>query len=255
MKARMKLKLNKNLDNPKRAGPSPARWTHPMSPPARGRVGSIFILLISFFILPLCSGCAVLAMAAHGAGQKVAATYSGLAGQSVGVMVWAERGVRADWPAIQLDLANLVQDKLRKSTAPEVKGVTWPVKSASIVRYQDDHPGIEAVPVTDVAPSLGVSRLIYIELENFSTRSDTSYQMFRGNVTATLKVIETQNNKSSIGYQESDIHSFFPPKSAPEGVLDSNDLTIYRGTLDELSDEIVNRLTTHEVYEEMAGDK
>jgi hypothetical protein len=215
---------------------------------------TLLILLISSFILSYCNGCAVFVMAARGAGTKQAAAYAGLAGQSVGVMVWVDRGVRADWPAIQLDLANLIQDNLSKSGAIEIKGTTWPIQPASIVRYQNDHPGIEAVPITDTAPNLGVSRLIYIELENFSTRSETSYQMYRGNVTATLKIIQIQNGVSSIGYQESDIHVFFPPKSAPEGVLDSNDQVIYRGTLSELSDEIVDRLTTHQVYDEMAGD-
>jgi hypothetical protein len=194
-------------------------------------------------------------MAGNAMGQKQPAVYAGITGQSVGVMVWAGRGVRADWPSLQLDLANLVQDKLRKSAAPEIKGTTFPIEPASIVRYQSDHPSIDASPVTDIAPNLGVSRLLYIELDDFSTRSETSYQMFRGNVTATLKVLQTQNGKSNIVYQEADIHAFYPPTSAPEGVLDSNDLVIYRGVLDVLAGEIVDRLTTHQVYDERPSDQ
>ena len=74
------------------------------------------------------------------------------AGQSVGVMVWADRGVKIDWPGVQVMLATLVQDKLAKSGAEEVKGSTYPVLAESIVRYQRDHPGIEAVPITETAP-------------------------------------------------------------------------------------------------------
>jgi hypothetical protein len=197
------------------------------------------------------SGCALIAMATQAAGKEVAAVYPGLTGQSVGVMVWAERGVRADWPAVQLDIANLVQDKLRKSDSPETKTATWPVQPASIVRYQQDHPGIEAIPIIDVAPKLGVSRLIYIEIEGFSTRSEVSYQTFRGNVTATLKVIEVSNGQARIGFEESDIRTFFPPNSPPEGVLDTNDLAVYHGTLGALGDEILNRLTTHHEDEDI----
>ena len=200
------------------------------------------------------TGCAIIAMAAKGIGEKKPAAYAGLAGQSAGVMVWADRGVRADWPSVQLDLANLIQNKLSKSTAIELKGTTWPVQAASIVRYQTDHPGIEAAPITDIAPKLGVSQLIYIELDNFSTRSEVSMQMFRGNVSATLKIIQTQNGQSSIAYQEASIHAFYPPKSPPEGVMNSDDLTVYRGAIAAMADEIVNRLMTHDVEPESASD-
>ena len=36
----------------------------------------------------------------------------GLENQSTGVMICADRGLRIDWPTIQLDLANTVQKKL-----------------------------------------------------------------------------------------------------------------------------------------------
>ncbi len=207
----------------------------------------LFILLPSSFILCYCVGCGAVGALAHAVPQYKAPAYSGLSGQPVGVMVWADRGVRIDWSSIQFDLANLLQDKLQKSDAKELKGVTWPVLPASIVRYQRDHPGIEAMPITDVAPKLGVSRLIYVEIEGFSTRSESSLQMFRGNAIATLKIVEVNGGEAKVAYQENGVRAFFPAKSPPEGILNANDALMYRGTVVALADEIVKRLTTYEI--------
>src|SRR5688572_33444626 len=139
---------------------------------------SLFILLPSSFIL-LLSGCQILGVAAYKLKppETIQPKYMGLENQSTGVMVWADRGLRIDWPTIQLDLANTVQKKLtdfqkaKKRESKTLGGTSFPVLPASIVRYQRDFPEIEAMPITDVAPRLQVSRLIYVELEDFSTRS------------------------------------------------------------------------------------
>jgi hypothetical protein len=206
----------------------------------------LFILLPSSFIL-VCSGCQIAGAIAHAVPQTSRAKYTGLAGQSVGIMVWADRGVRIDWNYVRLDLANLIQDKLRNSKSSEVKGTTFPVLPASIVRYQEDHPGIEAVPITEIAPKLGVSRLIYVEILALSTRSDTSFQMYRGRVQASMKIVEVSNGKAVSAYEESDLHATYPPKSTQDGVVGSSDVVMYKGVVAALADEVVNQLTTHEV--------
>jgi hypothetical protein len=206
----------------------------------------LFILLPSSFILSA-SGCQIAGAIAHAVPQTSRAKYTGLAGQSVGIMVWADRGVRIDWNYVRLDLANLVQDKLRNSKSSEVKGATYPVLPASIVRYQEDHPGIEAMPITEVAPKLGVSRLIYIEILALSTRSDTSFQMYRGRVQASMKIVEVSGGKAVTAYEESDLHATYPPKSTLDGVVGSSDVVMYKGVLAALADEVVNQVTTHEV--------
>src|SRR5687768_9228015 len=147
----------------------------------------LLILLPSSFILTS-SGCTLLGVAAYKLKppETVQPKYMGLENQSTGVMVWADRGLRIDWPMIQLDLANTVQQKLtdfQKGKGRESKtlvGTTFPVLPASIVRYQKDHPEIEAMPVTDIAPRLGVKRLIYVELEDFATRSNQQVALYRG---------------------------------------------------------------------------
>src|SRR5262245_60106831 len=139
---------------------------------------SILLILVS---LLFCSGCAAVSAFSRVVPETKPPAYAGLAGHSVGVMVWADRGIKIDWPSVQLNLAATVQSKLRTSEAPEVKECRWNVQPASILKYQKDHPSVDSVPILTTAPKLGVERLIYIEIQNLSTRAPASIQLFRGN--------------------------------------------------------------------------
>src|SRR5687768_16156493 len=65
-------------------------------------------------LLLLLSGCVLVGVAAHKLTPPptIHPDYTGLQDQTVGVMVWADRGIRIDWPKLQLDLANAIQNKL-----------------------------------------------------------------------------------------------------------------------------------------------
>src|SRR6188472_2239335 len=119
-----------------------------------------FFLLV--FIAAMCSSCGLASVAGRAFEPNVKAMYSGLVGQTVGILVWVDRGIMIDWGTIQLDLANSVQNDLVSSKAEETKGMSWPYPPASYVKYMRDHPGLESAPITDIAPKFGVSRVIYI---------------------------------------------------------------------------------------------
>jgi hypothetical protein len=69
--------------------------------------------------------------------------------------------------------------------------------------------------------------------------------MYRGSATMTLQVVEVEGNTAKVAYEESDIRAYFPEKGPPEGVLNANDVVIYRGTVVTLANKITERLTTH----------
>src|SRR5262249_21367891 len=134
--------------------------------------------------------------------------YVGFASQSVGVMVWTDRGVQVDYPSLGLDLANSVQRKLAEETKnkkEELKGTFFPVQPASIARYQIDHPTLDFKDVTEVAPKLGVTRLIYLEVEDFGTRAPASVELYRGSMSTSLKVVEIDGDHAAIPYSEQGI--------------------------------------------------
>jgi hypothetical protein len=205
------------------------------------------------FVFPLlliaiaASGCGLASVIGKGLPQNTAAQYSGLANQSVGILVWADRGIMIDWGTVSLDLANSVQQKLTAAKAEEVKGTTWPYPPASYVKYMRDHPQLDGTPITEIAPKFGVSRMIYIEVQNFRTRSSLELELFRGEATMSLKVIEIDpSGATRTGYSEDNIKAVFPIWAPVDGVPSIGDNKTYIGTIDEMSTKIVQRLTTHE---------
>ena len=217
------------------------------------RLTRILVLLFGLGATAALTACAAVGVAAHMAPPAtILPAYNGFAGQSVGVMVWADRGIRIDFASIQVDLASAIHKRLEEAApkTKQLKGTTFPVQAASIVRYQQDHPESEGAPIISIAPKLGVNRLIYIELESFTTRSDLTVDLFRGSASASVKVIEVKGSQAAIGYNESGIKVSFPPKVPREGIPNAGDAKMYTGTLDALATEITNRFLPHEEEEE-----
>lgn len=209
--------------------------------PIRWRAAGIVACLI------LCIaqvGCSVIGVAAHALPPPtIAPSYLGFEGQTVAVMVWADRALRVDFPSLQLDTAASIQNKL--SAHKSMKNVSWPVEPRSVVRYQIDHPEIETMPINDIAPRLGVSRLIYVEIERFSTRSEMSVSLYRGSIMATMKVIEVVDGKGTVAFEENSIQAKYPPNVPDEGYPRGEDYQFYLGTVDAFGDEAIKRFVPH----------
>ena len=207
-------------------------------------------------VLPLLlcvSGCAALGVAANKLlpPKKISAAYKGLAGHSVGIMVWVDHGLRLDYPGIQLDIASGLQNKLReaqiKNKAKDLLGTTFPIRPESIVKYQETYPQIEGMELEEVAPKIGVQRLVYIEVDDFSTRPEPSIELFRGNITGTIKVIEVEpDGKAKVAFTDTDVHAIYPKNSPVDGLPTVGDYPIYRGTLDAFTTELEHRLVQYE---------
>lgn len=179
---------------------------------------------------------------------KPPAVYEGLGGQKVAIMVWADWRTRTEggFSQIQLDLARLLQGDLqqkeeksrkKKDKEKENEGRMQFVDPRSIVRYQKEHPEITISPLTEVAPRLGASRVIYVEIEHFQVQSPMSILLLKGQATANLKVVEVANGEAKQVLEEKGIKVIFPT-NAPEGVVPSdrmNERTVYEGTLVQLS--------------------
>jgi hypothetical protein len=203
---------------------------------------------------PLCcllllAGCNVFGYLAQGLpNDNVPASYKRLAGQSVVVYVWADRGVRIDWPDIQLNIASGVQAKLIEAQATgidELKGSTFPLTAASVARFQEDHPEFEAEPIADFAPLLHASRVIYVEISSFQTRSNDSVDLYRGSISAIVKVLEIKGGQVTTGYEDRDVKAIFPPKTPDEGVSDQTDEAVYEGSVKEFTTQVAIHFIPH----------
>jgi len=204
-------------------------------------------------LLLVLTGCDAIGVAAYKLTPPptIKPKYTNLQNQSIGVMVWADRGLRIDWPNIQLDLANTIQTKLnnpQNAKKKELNCVTYPVQAASIVRYQKDHPEVESEHVTEIAKKLGVSRLIYIEMEDFATRSDMSVDLFRGEARCAVRVIEVEpGGTAKVTYSNDKVPAHFPEKGPREGMPGIGDQKIYGGLIGALSTEVVHLFVPYQL--------
>ncbi|HEV7300845.1 MAG TPA: hypothetical protein VGN72_15875 [Tepidisphaeraceae bacterium] len=224
------------------------------------------LLVLASLVLPSAAmlslaGCGPLAVLANAMPKPpIKPKYTGLQDQSVAIMVWTDRGVRIDWPGISLDVATGVHNRLAtpkdakgkpQKVAKELTGAKFPYIPASVVRFQREHPETEGMPITEVAPRLGVSRLIYVEIESFQTRSDSAVELYRGSMVGTLRVVEVApDGTAKVAYEENDVRVDFPRKAQREGVPDLGDGKTYSGTVSTFAQEIVNRFIEHAAPED-----
>jgi hypothetical protein len=201
--------------------------------------------------MPSLSGCVILGLMGKALPEKtVPARYTGLSGQTVAVMVWADTtGVQIDWPSIHLDAAHGIQSKLIEAQTAgkpkELENTKFTVDPAAVVEYQKDHPELVAESIEDVAPRLGVTRLVYLEIHGFQTRADSAVDLFRGTATGSIKVVEVTNGKARVAFTDDSLRVQFPKLGPEEGMPDSTDDAMYRGTLDSLTTQAVLRLIPH----------
>ncbi len=218
--------------------------THPGFAPR-----ALFVLLISMFLLTCGGGCNVLGAAAQVLPPPtITPKYVGLAGQQVAVMVWADRGIRTDYPSLSLNLTSTIQSGLKQNLKEKVLlNAQFPYSPESIVRFQTDHPELETEPIVNVAPHMGVvTRLIYVEIEDFSTQSRMATNLVRGEMTATMRVVEINNGKAKLAFEENNVHAVFPPKSPQEGVVNMEQMVAYRGLIGEFTTEVLHRLVPYQ---------
>lgn len=214
---------------------------------------SLILRRFALVSLACTAGCQALGIAANAIPKPPIPAKVILAGQPVGVMVWCDRGLRVDYPAIQKDLGNGVQVRLAEAQhakAKELLDISFPFPTESFIRWQRDHPESDYSPITDLAPRLSgaqVTRLIYVEIEDFTTRASRSMAMYRGSAKATIKVVEIPPGGApgKIIYEEHDIRVVYPKKINDEGRPDGSDTKMYMGTMTYLADEIAKRFIEH----------
>ncbi len=213
-----------------------------------------FLLPYAVCLLPLLAGCQIIGVAAQALPPPtVVPQYQGLAGKSLGVMVWADRGTRIEYEWIQLDLANGIQTKLQQTAADkkakvkELAGTTFPVLPRSVIRFQQDNPDIDGQSITEVAPRLGVQRLIYVEVEEFGTRPDGAVELFRGDGKVTLRLVEINSDGTAkVAFEENEVTAMFPRGVSKEGKPQIGDRRTYVGLINELSAAIAKRFVPYQ---------
>jgi len=208
------------------------------------------VRLTAVLPLVLLSGCAVLGFLASRLPQAdIKPAYNGLSGETVAIVVDADEAQRLDFPNIEADIATALKNHLIESKSKPLENTRF-VDPYSVVQFQRNHPEIKGMPVTDIAPRFGATRVLYVELREFSTRSDAAVDLFKGKALGNVKVVEVKPNdpgSAKVSWKEDDIQVKFPNNN-DEGQPQSDDINadvIYLGTVQSLALEISERFYQH----------
>jgi len=181
-------------------------------------------------------GCTLLASLAAGLAPDPIdpPSYTGLAHQKCGILVLVDLGTQFEHPDFERDVARSLQEKLQKAIdvkTKEVEGLTL-VDSRSMAQYMLDHPELQSAPITTIAARLPMTRLIYIDVDEFGTRSKETPDLYRGSLVAKVCVVEIKDGKPSVPFTTDPIKIVYPPGTPEAGTMNQDDTKLYGQTIE-----------------------
>ena len=183
----------------------------------------------------------------------IPAAYTDLAEKTAGVTVWAPTQVRADFSQVNLDLGQAVQarleqarDKGTRGQKNQLEGLEFTFPAASYVRMIVKNPAMVDRPIVEIAPDIGVQRVIVIELDEFTNRSGVSGGLVRGRATFGVKVIEVDDaGNATEAFSDAGFTATFPQRGLSAGSTTLTPQQAYQGLVLEVSKIVAEQFMPH----------
>jgi len=205
---------------------------------------TFMVLLVLAAILP---GCDAMAYGLHLIApekqtETVKAQFKGLAHSSVAIVIYADPAVQYEYPLVRHELSAAIADQFRKN----VKNVEV-IDPLRVIAYQDENIHWDALGKTELAKNLGADHILSIALVEYSTRDRGSLNIYRGRITAQVRVYRASlPERDSCVWSGKDIRVLYPP-DAPMGQVGENDKVIRYRTNSVFARELVRKFYDHEV--------
>jgi hypothetical protein len=116
------------------------------------------------------------------------AKYSKLADKTFAVIVAADRSIQSEYPSA----VTIITAEMSKRLA-EHSGASGVLPAAEVLRYQSQHPGWVAKPLGELAQTLGVDRVVYVDLQDFSMTDPGNPYVYNGVASGTIHVAEAES--------------------------------------------------------------
>jgi hypothetical protein len=201
------------------------------------------IALASAAVLCGCQPVGYLAyLVAPNSKQKVSAEFDGIGGHTAAVVIYTDLAVQYDYPYARLSLSMAICSEIRKNV-PDVRMVP----TERVIAYQDSNINWQDMDRTDLGRALGADYLIYVPLDEYSTRELGSVNLFRGRIRGQAVVYDCTAAKGEARLWEADELSATFPENAPVGVIGQDDSRIRYETEKLFADTLAKKFYKHEV--------
>lgn len=229
-------------------------------------------LCVSLFALAGAAGCNIAgAVASKLPPPTVKPAYEGLANESTAVIVWAAPEVAVDYPGLAVQIGKRIEQNLKsardaggRGAQETLENLSFPYPTESFVRYFKEDPTLSMMPSRDIAALAGTSRVIYVEIDRFTTRGGAAQGLVRGVANVNLTVYEiddpiTATDEGSLAsrppapareaYREAAIRVAFPEDGPEEGSNTLSPQRAYAGLIMGIADAVSKRFVPHSAEE------
>ncbi len=192
------------------------------------------LLLFALGISAFGTGCSVFGFI--GAGRQAAedqmlvekpASYS-LEGLRVAVVIDTDLAIHYEHPGISTMIAGAVAGRIAKHV-PNVEVV----RPDEVARWQFETQQWSAMPSTDIAKSLGVDRVVYIDLQSYSLTPPGNEWLWEGRSSGMIGIIEADSYEHD-GFSDTyEITAEFPRRPSVLSREEAKESMIQQGLLGE----------------------
>jgi hypothetical protein len=171
--------------------------------------------------------------------KTIRAEYPYLANKKVCVVVRGPDELLFEYPNVQWEVA----DHVRVALESNVRGVTV-VDPKKVADFQRTDPAWETMDPAELGKKFGAERVLEIDLTQYTTREPESPHLYRGHISAAVRVYNPEYPNSQHAYQ-ADVKTAFPPEGP--GQYGTNDRAIRAATMDAFGQDVAVKFYDHEV--------
>lgn len=185
------------------------------------------------------AGCRALALILPEQTKTVAAEYPYLADKKVCIVVRAPDELLFEYPNVPWEVA----DHVRLALETNVRGVSV-VDPKKIVDFQRSDPSWETMDPAALGKKFGADRVLEIDLTQYTTREPESPHLYRGHISAAVRVYNTEYANAQHAYQ-ADVRTAHPAEGP--GQYGANDRAIRGATMDAFGQDVANKFYDRQV--------
>lgn len=193
-------------------------------------------------LLTLNSGCRAWALFADPHTETVAAEYPFLKDKNVLILVWADMDTLFDFGNVRWEVAEYVKAQLE---ATSDLGNLTVVPPKPIAEMQSRELNWDEVHPAEHGERFRANRVLWVELTEYGTREPDSPHLYRGRISANLRIYDTSYGTDHGPTFETSLTTIFPPDGP--GHYGMDDTTVRRAVMEQFAIEVAGKFHDREV--------
>lgn len=201
---------------------------------------TLLLCASALLTLPGCKGiAAATALWGKPPTKFVPAEWPHLTKKKVCVVVWAEMDTLFEYPFVQLEVARHVEDAM----GPVIEGIKF-VPAQEVVDFQQRDAEWDRKPPAEIGQHFEADRVLFVELTQYTTREPDSPHLYRGRVSANVKVYDPAQPTGGALYRTT-IDTVYP--SDTPGQYGTDEITIRKSSMEAFANDVAGKFCDRKV--------